>query len=115
MKIIKRLLYNIVTFIHSRTQRVLSGMQPTGSGLHLGNYLGAMRNWLALQDRYETYYCVVDLHAITIPQDPMALRNATLASAAVYIAAGLDPEKATLFVQSEASNGRKSCHARQYE
>ena len=83
-----------------RTQRVLSGMQPTGSGLHLGNYLGAMRSWLALQDKYETYYCVVDLHAITIPQDPVALRNATVSSAAVYMAAGVDPERATLFVQS---------------
>ena len=72
-----------------RTQRVLSGMQPTGSGLHLGNYLGAMRSWLALQDKYETYYCVVDLHAITIPQDPVALRNATVSSAAVYMAANL--------------------------
>ena len=75
-------------------------MQPTGSGLHLGNYLGAMRSWLALQDKYETYYCVVDLHAITIPQDPVALRNATVSSAAVYMAAGVDPERATLFVQS---------------
>ena len=83
-----------------RVKRVLSGMQPTGSGLHLGNYLGAMRSWLALQDQYETYYCVVDLHAVTVAQDPVALRAATLASAAVYVAAGLDPERATLFVQS---------------
>ena len=75
---------------YSRTKRVLSGMQPTGSGLHLGNYLGAMRQWLSLQHNYETYYCVVDLHAITTPQDPKKLREATISSAAVYIAAGID-------------------------
>jgi tryptophanyl-tRNA synthetase len=79
--------------------RILSGMQPTGN-LHLGNYLGALKNWVKLQDTAECYYCVVDLHAITVPQDPQKLRQAARETAAAYIAAGIDTKKSTLFVQS---------------
>lgn len=79
--------------------RILSGMQPTGN-LHLGNYLGALKNWVKLQDKAECYYCVVDLHAITVPQDPAKLRQAVRETAAAYIAAGIDTRKSTLFVQS---------------
>jgi tryptophanyl-tRNA synthetase len=80
-------------------KRVFSGMQPTGN-LHLGNYLGALRNWVKLQDSAECYYCVVDLHAITVPQEPHKLRQAVRETAAAYIAAGIDTRKSTLFVQS---------------
>ena len=79
--------------------RILSGMQPTGN-LHLGNYLGALKHWVKLQDQAECYYCVVDLHAITAPQDPQKLRQAVRETAAAYIAAGIDTKKSTLFVQS---------------
>lgn len=81
--------------------RILSGMQPT-SQLHLGNYLGALKNWVAFQDKpdYECLYCVVDLHAITADYDHTQLANATREIAAAYIAAGIDPEKSTLFAQS---------------
>ncbi len=82
--------------------RILSGMQPTGN-LHLGNYLGALKNWVKLQDEAECYYCVVDLHAITVPQDPQKLRQAVRETAAAYIAAGIDTSKSTLFVQSAVS------------
>lgn len=81
------------------TKRILSGMQPTGQ-LHLGNYLGALRNWVKLQDEAECFYCMVDLHAITVPQDPAALRASIRSTAAAYIAAGVDPAKSTLFPQS---------------
>ncbi|AYY14460.1 tryptophan--tRNA ligase [Actinobacteria bacterium YIM 96077] len=80
--------------------RVFSGMQPTGSSLHLGNYLGALRQWAAMQDEYDTFYCVVDLHAITAGHDPDALRERSRVTAAQYIAGGIDPERSTLFVQS---------------
>ena len=79
--------------------RILSGMQPTGN-LHLGNYLGALKNWVKMQDDYECFYCVVDLHAITVPQDPKRLRQATRETAAAYIASGIDVNKVTLFPQS---------------
>ncbi|HUY68886.1 MAG TPA: tryptophan--tRNA ligase [Alphaproteobacteria bacterium] len=79
--------------------RILSGMQPTGN-LHLGNYLGALKNWVKLQDSHECYYCVVDLHAITVPQEPAKLKSAVRETAAAYIAAGIDTKKSTLFVQS---------------
>jgi tryptophanyl-tRNA synthetase len=79
---------------------VFSGMQPSGDSLHLGNYLGALVNWVALQDDHDPIYCVVDLHAITVPQDPASLRDATRRTAAQYLAAGVDPDRATLFVQS---------------
>jgi tryptophanyl-tRNA synthetase len=80
--------------------RVLSGMQPTADSLHLGNYLGALRQWVALQDTHEVFYCVVDLHAITVEHEPTELRARTRTTAAQYLAAGVDPERATLFVQS---------------
>ena len=80
--------------------RVLSGMQPTGDSLHLGNYLGALRQWVALQEHYDAFYCVVDLHAITIEQDPALLRRRTRLVAAQYLAGGVDPQRSTLFVQS---------------
>src|SRR3712207_5925067 len=80
--------------------RVLSGIQPTAGSFHLGNYLGALRQWVKLQDTTEAFYCVVDLHAITLPQDPVQLRRNTLASAAQLLALGVDPSRSTLFVQS---------------
>jgi tryptophanyl-tRNA synthetase len=79
---------------------VFSGMQPSGDSLHLGNYLGALVNWVALQDEADPVYCVVDLHAITVSQDPKALQQSTRRTAAQYLAAGVDLERATLFVQS---------------
>jgi len=80
-------------------QRVLSGVQPTGT-LHLGNYLGAIRNWVEGQDQYENYFFIADLHAITVPHDPEKLANNTYALAALYLACGLDPDHTTIFVQS---------------
>ncbi|MFB9522073.1 MULTISPECIES: tryptophan--tRNA ligase [Streptomyces] len=80
--------------------RVLSGIQPTAGSFHLGNYLGAVRQWVALQETHDAFYMVVDLHAITIPQDPAALRANTRLAAAQLLAAGLDPDRCTLFVQS---------------
>jgi tryptophanyl-tRNA synthetase len=80
--------------------RVLSGIQPTADSFHLGNYLGALRQWVALQDEYDAYYCVVDLHAITLPQDPALLPHRTRVAAAQLLGAGLDPDRCTLFVQS---------------
>jgi tryptophanyl-tRNA synthetase len=79
--------------------RVFSGIQPTGE-VHLGNYLGAVRRWVDDQDAYDALYCVVDLHALTLPQDPAALRAKTREVVALLVAAGLDPERCTLFVQS---------------
>jgi tryptophanyl-tRNA synthetase len=78
--------------------RVFSGIQPSG-GLHIGNYLGAIRNWVRDQDKYDNIFCIVDLHAITVPQDPAALRENTLDLAAIYLASGIKPEQA-MFVQS---------------
>lgn len=80
--------------------RVLSGIQPTAGSFHLGNYLGAVRQWVALQETHDAFYMVVDLHAITLPQDPAELRSNTRLAAAQLLAAGLDPERCTLFVQS---------------
>jgi tryptophanyl-tRNA synthetase len=79
--------------------RIFSGIQPTGN-LHLGNYLGAIRNWVALQKDYECIFCIVDLHALTLPQDPAELRSSTREVTAAYIAAGIDPERCTIFNQS---------------
>lgn len=79
---------------------LLSGMQPSASSLHLGNYLGALTQWVAMQQEYQAYYVIVDLHAITVPQDPKVLRENTRRTAAQYIAAGIDPDKSALFVQS---------------
>jgi tryptophanyl-tRNA synthetase len=81
--------------------RVLSGIQPTADSFHLGNYLGAVRQWVAMQDTHDTFYCVVDLHAITVEHDPKLLRERTRISAAQLLALGIDPERATLFVQSQ--------------
>jgi tryptophanyl-tRNA synthetase len=81
--------------------RVLSGIQPTADSFHLGNYLGAVRNWVALQETHDAYYCVVDLHAITAGHDPATLRQRTRISAAQLLALGLDTERCTLFVQSQ--------------
>ncbi len=80
--------------------RVFSGAQPTGN-MHLGNYLGAFRNWVRLQDNYECVYCIVDMHAITTFQDPKTLHAQTIEAAAAYIASGVDPEKSVLFNQSQ--------------
>jgi tryptophanyl-tRNA synthetase len=77
-------------------------MQPTADSLHLGNYLGALRQWVALQEGHDAFYCVVDLHAITVDYDPAVLRRRTRVTAAQYLAAGVDPERSTLFVQSHA-------------
>ena len=82
-----------------RKPRVLSGVQPTGT-LHLGNYLGAIDQWVAGQDRYDNYFCVVDHHAITAPHSPKELTLATYRTAALYLAAGIDPAKSRIFVQS---------------
>lgn len=83
-----------------RLPRVLSGIQPTAGSFHLGNYLGAVRQWVAMQESHDAFYMVVDLHAITVPQDPAELRRNTRVAAAQLLAAGLDPERCTLFVQS---------------
>lgn len=83
-------------------QRVLSGVQPTGN-LHLGNYLGAIRNWVEIQDQYDNFFCVVDLHAITVPHNPATLAADTYAIAALYLACGIDLQYSTIFVQSHVS------------
>ncbi|RNE48800.1 tryptophan--tRNA ligase [Corynebacterium alimapuense] len=82
-------------------QRVLSGIQPTADSYHLGNYLGALKQWIDLQESYDAFYFIPDLHAITVDQDPAELRHRTIAGAAQLIALGIDPAKSTLFVQSQ--------------
>ena len=84
----------------TKKQRVLSGIQPTADSYHLGNYLGALKQWIDLQDGYDAFYFIPDLHAITVDQDPKELRERTIAGCAQLIALGIDPEKSTLFVQS---------------
>lgn len=81
-------------------QRIFSGIQPSGN-LHIGNYLGAIKQWVELQHEYESIFCVVDLHAITVPQDPEKLREKTIEIAKIYLASGIDPEKSMLFIQSQ--------------
>src|SRR5687767_4009252 len=81
-------------------KRIFSGAQPTGN-LHIGNYLGALRNWVALQHEYESFLCVVDLHAITVPQDPKELAAKSHEVARFYLAAGIDPNVSTIFIQSD--------------
>ncbi|WP_373456393.1 tryptophan--tRNA ligase [Corynebacterium sp. 70RC1] len=81
-------------------KRVLSGIQPTADSYHLGNYLGALKQWIDLQDKFEAFYFIPDLHAITVDQDPKELRQRTIAGAAQLLALGIDPERSTLFVQS---------------
>ena len=83
--------------------RVFSGIQPTADSFHLGNYLGAVRQWVALQETHDAIYCVVDLHAITLPQDPAQLRRRTRVAAAQLFAAGLDPDRCIVFVQSHVA------------
>lgn len=100
-------------------KRIFSGAQPTGS-LHLGNYLGALKNWVMLQDEYESFYCIVNLHAITMPQNPEILRQKTLDLARIYLASGIDAEKSTIFIQSDVSEHAElqwvlSCIARMGE
>lgn len=83
-------------------KRIFSGAQPTGN-VHLGNYLGALRNWVALQHEYESFFCIVNLHAITFPQDPKALAEKTRELARIYLAVGIDPNISTVFVQSDVA------------
>lgn len=90
---------NIAPESSTRRKRVLSGVQPTGT-LHLGNYLGAIRQWVSNQDQFDNFFCVVDLHAITVPHDPKKLEQETLQAAAMYLAAGIDPSRSHIFVQS---------------
>ena len=89
-------------------KRVFSGIQPSGN-LHLGNYVGALKHWVAMQDDYENYFCIVDLHAITVPQDPKVLRQKIREVAAIYLASGLDPEKCVIFRQSKVSGHAELC------
>jgi len=86
--------------VSSGRARVLSGIQPTADSFHLGNYLGAVRQWVELQDTHDAFYCVVDLHAITVDWDPQLLRQRSRIAAAQLLAVGLDPQRCTLFVQS---------------
>src|SRR5258708_6562225 len=81
-------------------KRIFSGAQPTGN-VHLGNYLGALRNWVALQREYESFFCIVNLHAVTVPQDPKVLAAKSRDLARIYLAVGIDPEISTVFVQSD--------------
>ncbi|HYR77876.1 MAG TPA: tryptophan--tRNA ligase [Pyrinomonadaceae bacterium] len=81
-------------------KRIFSGAQPTGN-VHLGNYLGALRNWVALQHEYESFFCIVNLHAVTVPQNPKVLAEKTRELARIYLAVGIDPEVSTVFVQSD--------------
>ena len=83
-------------------QKVFSGIQPSGN-LHVGNYLGALKNWVSIQDDYENFFCIVDLHALTVPQDPETLRQKVREVAAIYLASGIDPEKSVVFRQSAVS------------
>src|SRR5918997_1387467 len=85
--------------MEKRKPRVFSGVQPTGT-LHIGNYLGAIRNWVEVQHEKENIFCIVNLHAITMYQDPQELRTRTRKLAAVYLAAGLDPQSCAIFIQS---------------
>ncbi len=84
----------------ARRDRILSGMQPTNDSLHLGNYLGALVNWVKLQDDFDAYYFVADLHALTVPTDPKVLRQRTRLTAAQFIAGGVDPTRSPVFAQS---------------
>ncbi|WP_038555699.1 tryptophan--tRNA ligase [Synechococcus sp. KORDI-52] len=88
--------------------RVLSGVQPTGA-LHLGNWLGAIRNWVDLQDTHDTFVCVVDLHAITVPHEPSHLAENTRSTAALYLACGMDPRRCSVFVQSQVAAHSELC------
>lgn len=100
-------------------KRIFSGAQPTGN-LHIGNYLGALKNWVALQNEYESFFCIVNLHALTLPQNPEVLQRKTLDLAAIYLASGINPETSTVFIQSDVSEHAElawilSCIARMGE
>lgn len=92
----------------SHRKRVFSGAQPSGK-LHIGNYFGALKRWVAEQEVKDSYFCIVDLHAITVPQDPVDLRRRIYETAAIYLAAGLDPEKSTIYVQSHVPPHAELC------
>ena len=96
---ILRLLWNTLSRVSKAN--LLSGMQPSADSLHLGNYLGALNNWVAMQEEFNAYYMIADLHAITVPQDPKLLLENTRRTAAQYIAAGIDTSKSALFIQSQ--------------
>lgn len=89
-------------------ERVFSGVQPSGV-LHIGNYLGAIKNWLDLQNDFQCIFCVVDLHALTVPQDPKELMKKTIEVAKIYLAAGIDPQKSAIFVQSHVKEHAELC------
>ncbi len=91
-----------------RRVRVFSGIQPSGN-LHIGNYIGALRNWVRQQSERDCFFCIVDLHAITVPQDPAALFRATRQAATLYLACGIDPEQVTMFVQSHRPEHAELC------
>jgi len=91
------------------TRRVFSGIQPTADSFHLGNYLGAVKQWVDLQESRDAIYCVVDMHAITVPYDPSALRRRTRVAAAQLLGAGLSPERCILFVQSQVPEHAELC------
>src|SRR6476620_5268813 len=98
-----------------QSSRIFSGMQPTSDSLQLGNYLGALTQWVALQEEHDAIYCVVDLHALTVSPDPAVLRDRTRRTAAQYLAAGVDPDRSILFVQSQVPEHAElawllSCH-----
>jgi tryptophanyl-tRNA synthetase len=92
----------------ARLKRVFSGIQPSGD-MTLGNYLGAIKGWVQRQAERENFFCIVDLHAITVPQDPATLRQQTRSLAAIYLASGIDPRLSTLFVQSQVSAHAEAC------
>ena len=100
-------------------KRIFSGAQPTGN-LHIGNYLGALKNWVDLQNEYESFFCIVNLHAITLPQNPEVLKQKTLDLARIYLASGVNPNISTIFIQSDVSEHAElawilSCIARMGE
>src|SRR3990172_10865740 len=88
--------------------RIFSGIQPTGQ-IHIGNYLGALKQWVALQESGECIFCIVDLHAITTPYDPESLKSSILEKAIAYLAAGIDPEKSIIFIQSHIKEHAELC------
>ena len=88
--------------------RIFSGIKPSGD-MHIGNYLGAIKQWVEMQENYDAIFCIVDLHAITVSQDPKILRDRTMNFVKTYLAAGIDPAKATLFIQSNVSEHSELC------
>jgi len=89
-------------------KRIFSGIQPSGN-LHIGNYLGAIKNWVKLQDEYDSIFCVVDMHAITVPQNPEELHQKTIEAAKIYVAAGINPKKSAIFIQSHVPAHAELC------